>query len=60
MIPALVLNFSPLLLVVFVAVVGLLALRMFVVFPKVACVHCRARNICPNAQSMGLSDNPRA
>ncbi len=55
MIPALVLNFSVLLLALFVAVVGLLLYRIFVVFPKVACVHCRAKKICPNAQSMGLT-----
>ena len=60
MIPALILNFSALLLVIFLAVVGLLLFRMFVLFPKIACVHCRAKNICPNAQSMGLSDRSGA
>jgi hypothetical protein len=60
MIPALILNFSLTLLAIFLAVVGLLAFRMFVVFPKVACGHCRAKNICPNAEAMGLSDGPRA
>jgi len=60
MIPSLILNFSPLLLAIFLTVVGLLLLRIFVIFPKVACVHCRAKNICPNAESMGLSGNPRA
>jgi hypothetical protein len=54
MIPALILNFSFLLLAIFLTVVGLLLLRIFVVFPKIACVHCRAMNICPNAESMGL------
>jgi hypothetical protein len=33
----------------------LLVFRIFVIFPQIACVHCRAKNICPNAQSMGLS-----
>lgn len=56
MIPALALNFSWLLLGIFLAVVGLLVLRMFVIFPQIACVHCRAKNICPNAQAMGLSN----
>ena len=56
MIPALFLNFSFLLLAIFLTVVGLLLLRIFVVFPKIACVHCRAMNICPNAKSMGLQN----
>jgi hypothetical protein len=54
-IPALILNFSFLLLAIFLAVVGLLLFRIFIVFPKIACIHCRSRNICPNAQAMGLS-----
>ena len=54
MIPALIFNFSLLLLAIFLTVVGLLLLRIFVVFPKIACVHCRAMNICPNAEAMGL------
>lgn len=56
MLPGLILNFSPELLVIFLAVVGLLLLRVFFIFPKVACVHCLSKNICPNAKSMGLSD----
>ena len=56
MIPALILNFSFWLLVTFLTVVGLLLFRIFVLFPKIACVHCRAKNICPNAKSMGLSN----
>jgi len=55
MIPALILNFSLLLLVLFLAVLGLLLFRIFVIFPKIACVHCRAMNVCPNAKSMGIS-----
>lgn len=35
--------------------VALLAFRFFYVFPRVSCVHCRAKNACPNARSMGLS-----
>jgi hypothetical protein len=60
MIPALIFNFSPALLAIFLAVIGLLVFRMFVVFPKIACVHCRAKNICPNAEAMGLNDTSRA
>ena len=55
MIPALVLNFSFLVLAVLLIVVGLLLFRFFVVFPKIACVHCRAKSVCPQAKSMGLS-----
>jgi len=55
MLPALFLNFSVLLLALFLTVVGLMLLRIFVIFPKVACVHCRAKNICPNAEAMGLN-----
>ncbi|MFX0205406.1 MAG: hypothetical protein ACFFDT_05425 [Candidatus Hodarchaeota archaeon] len=55
MIPALVVNFSLSLLTIFFGVIGLLFFRIFVVFQKIACVHCRAMNVCPNAQAMGLT-----
>ena len=55
-IPALILNFSGLLLLIFLVVVGLLLFRVFVIFPKIACIYCCAKNRCPNAQSMGLKD----
>ena len=51
-IPALILNFSLIVLVILLMVVGLLIFRFFVIFPKIACVHCRAKNICPQAKSM--------
>ena len=51
-IPALILNFSLLVLVILLVLVGLLLFRFFVIFPRIACVHCRAKNICPQAQSM--------
>ncbi len=54
-IPALVINFSLFLLAIFLEVIGLLLFRIFVVFQKIACVHCRAKKVCPNAQAMGLS-----
>jgi hypothetical protein len=54
-IPALVMDFAIPVLVLFLAVVGLLVFRMFVVFPKVACIHCSAKHECPNAQAMGLA-----
>jgi hypothetical protein len=55
MLPGLILNFSMPLLAIFLVVVGLLLFRIFVIFPRVACGHCRAKNICPNAKAMGLS-----
>jgi hypothetical protein len=53
-IPALIINFSFLLLAIFLALVGLLLFRFFVIFPKISCVHCRAKFKCPQAQSMGV------
>ena len=55
MIPALFLNFSFLLLAIYFIVVGLLLYRFFIVFPKVGCVHCIAKQKCPNAIAMGLA-----
>ena len=55
MIPALIINFSFLVLAILIIVIGLLVFRFFVIFPKIACVHCRAKNVCPQARSMGLS-----
>ncbi len=56
LIPALIIDFSPVVLGILVAVIGLLLFRFFVIFPRIACVYCRARNVCPNARSMGLSN----
>ncbi len=55
MIPALILNFSFSLLFIFLIVIGLLLYRFFVVFPRIACIHCGAKLRCPNAQAMGLT-----
>lgn len=52
MIPALFLSFSYVVLAILITVVGLLVFRFFVIFPKIACVHCRARHVCPQARSM--------
>jgi len=52
MIPALILNFSFLLLALLLVVGGLLLFRFFVVLPKTACAHCRAKHECPNAKAM--------
>jgi hypothetical protein len=54
MAPALVFVFSWVLLGIFVAVAALLALRMCVIFPRVACGHCLEKRRCPNAQAMGI------
>jgi hypothetical protein len=53
-VPALVLGFSVPVLVILLTLVGLLLFRFFVIFPKIACVHCRAQTICPQARSMGF------
>ena len=53
-IPALIVNFSITLLGIFVALVGLLLFRFFVIFPKLACLHCAAKFKCPQAGAMGV------
>jgi len=57
MIPALVMSFSFPLLALFLSVLAMLLFRMFVLFPRIACVHCSAKHECPNARSMGLGGN---
>ncbi len=52
--PALAVNFSYLLLALFLAVLGLLMFRFFVIFPKIACLHCHAKFKCPQAGAMGI------
>jgi hypothetical protein len=54
MIPALWVNFSVVLLLILLAVVGLLLFRFFVIFPKIACVHGIAKYKCPQARAMGV------
>jgi hypothetical protein len=56
MIPAIFINFSSTLLLIFWLVVGLLLFRFFVIFPRIACLHCRAKHACPQAGAMGLRD----
>jgi hypothetical protein len=60
LVPALILDFAAPVLAILLVLVALLLLRFFVVFPRVACVHCRAKNICPNAQAMGLGASGRS
>ena len=52
--PGLVLNFSWSILIILLVLLALLLFRFFIIFPKIACVHCRAQNICPQAKSMGF------
>jgi len=56
LIPALMLNFSYLLLVFFIVIMGLLLVRFFVIFPKIACIHCVAKYRCPQAGAMGVRE----
>ncbi|UCF07525.1 MAG: hypothetical protein JSW28_07710 [Thermoplasmata archaeon] len=56
MIPALLFYFSVLLLVIFIAVILLLLFRFFVIFMKVACIHCAAKYTCPQAGQMGVRE----
>ena len=56
MIPALIVNFSVVLLLIFLAVVGLLLFRFFIIFPRIACLHCSAKYMCPQAGAMGVRD----
>ncbi len=56
MLPPLALRFSFLLLAVFLVILGLLLFRFFVIFPKIACLHCSAKFQCPQAAAMGVRD----
>jgi len=53
--PALFIDFSWPVLALLLAVAALFALRLFVVFPRVACGHCAAKGRCPNAKAMGIA-----
>jgi len=55
-IPALVMNFSVLLIGIFIALISLLLFRFFIIFPKIACLHCAAKFKCPQAGQMGVRE----
>jgi len=55
-IPALIFNFSIYLLITFLIVLGLLIFRFFVIFPKIACLHCNAKFTCPIGEKIGVRD----
>jgi len=56
MIAGMLFNFSAALLLVFLIVAALLIFRFFVIFPKLACLHCKAKHACPQAAAMGVRD----
>jgi hypothetical protein len=56
LIPALIVNFSPILLLIFIAIIGLLLFRFFIIFMKISCIHCLAKYKCPQAGQMGVRD----
>jgi hypothetical protein len=60
LIPALIIHFNLLVLLILLVMVGLLVFRFFFIFTNIACLHCRGKNICPNAQAMGLSEKQPA
>jgi hypothetical protein len=35
----------------------LLLFRFFIIFPKIACIHCYAKYICPQAGQMGVRES---
>ena len=55
-IPALIVNFSILLFIIFILLIALLLFRFFVIFPKIACIHCAAKFKCPQAGQMGVRE----
>ena len=55
-VPALIFNFSLLLSIMFLIVLGLLVFRFFVIFPKIACLHCNAKFTCPIGEKIGVRD----
>jgi len=56
LVPALWFHFSWNLLAILCVVIGLLVFRFFIIFPKLACLHCHAKFKCPQAGRMGVRD----
>jgi hypothetical protein len=56
-IPALIINYSVALLIILIALIGLLLFRIFIIFPKIACLHCSAKYKCPQAGAMGVRNS---
>jgi hypothetical protein len=55
-IPALLFSFSLALLALLLLLVGLLTFRFFVIFPRIACLHCYGKFQCPQAGAMGVRE----
>ncbi len=55
-VPGLVMNFSFLLLAIWLAIVALLLFRFFIIFNRLACLHCKAKYLCPNAEKTGVRE----
>jgi hypothetical protein len=55
-IPILIFNFSYSVLALELFLIVLLAVRFVYIIPKLACVHCRSKFICPQAGQMGVRD----
>jgi len=53
-IPALFIQPSGRIWAIFLVLLALLLFRFFVVFPVLACLHCRAKYQCPQAGAMGV------
>jgi hypothetical protein len=56
LIPALLINFSFILLLIFITIIGLLLFRFFIIFMKISCIHCLAKYKCPQAGQMGVRE----
>lgn len=55
-IPILIFNFSILLLTLVIFLFLLLSIRFVFIIPKLACVHCLSKFICPQAGQMGVRE----
>jgi hypothetical protein len=55
-IPILIFSFSIPLLILEISLFVLLVLRFFIIIPKLACVHCLSKFICPQAGQMGVRE----
>jgi hypothetical protein len=54
MLPGLIVDFSVAALALWLSIAVLMAIRYFIVFKRVACPHCAAKERCPNAKAMGI------
>ncbi len=52
----LVFKFSLFLFVLEIILFSLLVIRFFIIFPRLACIHCLSKFVCPQAGQMGVRD----